>query len=98
MKFYKIWDTEKQLFFKGGQSNTEYDYSKNGKTWNEMRHVKACLRGHCENLFNRELWKKGIYETEWFNNIPETWEVIEYSTEGERRFKAKDFYPNEIPS
>lgn len=94
IKVYKIWDTERQLFFKGGQSNTDTDYGNKGKTWNELGHVKNCLRAHCEEPLNKELWNKGIYKKEWVNNIPESWEVVEISSlTGKKRFKAKDLYP-----
>lgn len=100
IKIYKIYDTERQLFFKGGWSNFDHNYGKQGKTWNNMGHVKNCLRGFIDESFIRD--EKGKIITDdllygikgWKNNIPDTWEVIEFSSvTGERRFKAKDLYP-----
>ena len=91
IKIYKIWDTERQLFFKGGWSNHDSDYGKGGKIWNRLRDVKNCLRGHITDFARLE---NGQWSEVWINNIPESWEVIELSSEtGERRFKAKDLYP-----
>lgn len=93
IKVYKIYDTERQLFFKGGQSNRDCDYGKKGKTWNELGHVKNCLRGHIDVYkYDKTV---GKFIKGWYNNVPESWEVIEFSSlTGERRFKAKDLYPS----
>lgn len=91
IKIYKIWDTERQLFFKGGWSNHNSDYGKGGKTWNTMTDVKNYLRQRITNFITLqdERWLEL-----WIKDIPETWEVIEFSSiTGEKRFKAKDLYP-----
>lgn len=92
IKIYKIYDTERKLFFKGGWFNGDSRYGKQGKTWNQLNHVKSCLKGHTENgHWDNTLHK---YVREYKNNIPDSWEVIEFSSvTGERRFKAKDLYP-----
>lgn len=90
IKIYKIYDTERKLFFKGGWFNGDSRYGKQGKTWNQINHVKSCLKGHIETHWRED----GKFVRGWRNNIPETWEVIEFSSvTGERRFKAKDLYP-----
>lgn len=100
IKIYKIWDTEKQLFFKGGLSDTKDRYSKGGKVWNKLSHVKSCLKLHCTEpwLYDQQgkhmRDENGKIMRHFINNIPDTWEVIEWSSvTGERRFKAKDLYP-----
>lgn len=100
IKIYKIWDTERQLFFKGGWSNTDRDYGKQGKTWNQLNHVKNCLRGHCSEPWLYDAQGKLIRDENgkikrcFINNIPDSWEIIEFSSvTGEKKFKAKDLYP-----
>lgn len=95
MKFYKIQDTDSGLFSRGGEycDTNPRRWSKKGKVWGQLSWLKSHLKLYVTSRYNKKL-SKWVYD----NYIPETWEVIEYSTEGEKRFKAKDFYPNEIPS
>lgn len=88
IKVYKIWDTEKQLFSRGGEycDTDPLSWGKKGKTWSELGWVKSHLRLYITSRFNKEQ-QKWVYD----NYIPDTWEVVEISTvRGETRFKAKD--------
>ena len=55
IKLYKIYNPTTGKYSKGGTSSpnedTRYFWSKKGKTWNELRHVKLHL-----NLQYREKW------------------------------------------
>lgn len=91
IKIYKIYDTEKQLFSKGGSDcDTNLKrWGKQGKAWGQFGWVKSHLKLYVGNRFNKQL-SKWVYD----NYIPESWEVVEVSSvTGEKRFKAKDLYP-----
>ena len=74
-KIFRIFDSESKLFSKGGQDciRETSSWSKRGKTWVGLGPLKTHLRQYIDIT---RTTKKVI------NNIPETWEVHEYSTEG----------------
>lgn len=88
IKVYKIWDTEKQLFSKGGSDcdTNPRRWSKQGKAWGQLSWVKSHLNLYVKSRFNKEV-NKWVFD----NYIPDSWEVVEISSvTGERRFKAKE--------
>lgn len=91
LKVFKIKDSITGLFSTGG---CDPSWTKRGKTWNGINHVKTHLRQFCD-------YKNTPTGTDWrvkVNNIPETWVVVELSVGGIREFSAKELYPNEFPS
>lgn len=91
LKVFKIKDSATGLFSTGGMSP---DWTKRGKTWNGINHVKSHLRQHCD-------YKKTPTGTDWssiVNNIPSTWVVVELSVGGVKEYFARDLYPEEFPS
>lgn len=68
LKFYKIRDLNTGLFSTGGLNP---NWTKKGKVWNNIGHVKASLVG-----FNK-MGKGGRKGTE--ISIPRNWEVVEYT-------------------
>ncbi len=104
LKVFKIKDSETGLFSTGGYSP---NWTKRGKTWSQINHVKTHLRQHC----NTKIVKLGKdprgyddvkdYKTV-SNNIPETWVIVEMVASGTKceikEYSAKGLYPNEFPS
>lgn len=70
IRFYKIRDINTGLFSNGGLVPS---FSKKGKTWNNIGHVKASLVGYSKHT--AFVPGKGKVAQ---NTIPRTWEVVEY--------------------
>lgn len=85
LKAYKIINETTGLFSTGGLLPR---WTKRGKTWSQINHVKAHLR---QFISDEE------YRQHWINNIPEEWTVIEFSVKGETRFNARQLYPIDNP-
>jgi hypothetical protein len=94
-KLYKILDKETGLYSKGG---TFPNWSKHGKTWNHLGHIKNHLRFFMET--KRENGDVDYHKL--VNRIPENWEVIEIIIDIEalnvtmNRASAHSYYPEEI--
>lgn len=94
-KLYKILDKETGLYSKGGCFPS---WSKYGKTWNALGHIKNHLR-----FFMKTKRENGnIDYRKLVNKIPENWEVIEIIIDTEalnvsmNRSLAHSYYPEEI--
>ncbi len=83
MKVYKIMDKDTGLYSTGG---IDPKWTKQGKTWNGMNHVKNHLRQFCE-----ESWPDKL----WYNGIPDSWIIQEYLVSESliNNLSAKHQYP-----
>lgn len=96
LEVYKIKDENTGLFSTGG---IEPKWTKRGKTWSQLNHVKNHLRLFCSdsewvtNTDQRELRWQGKLVKRWINNIPSNWIVIKLSESGIQELSAKQMYP-----
>jgi len=97
---FKIKDSTTGLFSTGG---TCPRWTKRGKTWNQINHVKAHLRQFCSYKVTKH--SKNSWEVEkdyntLVNNIPKSWVIVEISASGTtgftKEYSAKDLYPLEF--
>lgn len=90
IKIFKITDTKTGLFSSGGIGP---GWSKRGKTWNNIGHVKNHLRQFIGNFrkYPEQGWKS---EYEWINKIPDSWMVVEMSSiSGVKQYSARELMP-----
>lgn len=90
IKVYKIKDSLTGKFSTGGLSPK---WTNRGKTWSQFNHVKAHLRQFISTGRGVTINNVWMYQTGWWNNIPESWIVVELSSEGIKEYSAKELYP-----
>lgn len=104
LKVFKIKDSVTGLFSTGGMSP---NWTKRGKTWNQINHVKTHLRQHCSYKVIKPATPPRFHDSvkdykTMTNNIPSNWIIVEMTMDGVKsevkEYPAKDLYPNEFPS
>lgn len=96
IKVYKIKNGSTGLFSTGG---TDPSWTKRGKTWSQLNHVKSHLRQFCsnsewvQNEDEKHMRWQGKLIDRWKNNIPKEWQLVELSQDGIKETSARNLYP-----
>lgn len=90
MNAFKIKDSKTGKFSTGGASP---NWTKNGKVWGSISHLKSHLRQFTKNGMIAASGHSPKWINGWWNNIPDSWVVVELSEEGVSEYSAAEIYP-----